>query len=160
MVLAVALTLLLAQAATKPTTTHPSLLSLALPRKAAMSASKVEVLRVNPWIDYITAIRPSSVEQAAAVKVVMTHADHFGIATITDELDQDEVLEPGCGAEHYTPETFPVSWAIRYFDENDNDIGSIYLAANGLCVLAGKAVYSIDPTLLVFLERTYGPLNF
>lgn len=73
---------ILAQATPKPATTHPSLLSLTLTRNAALNAAKVEVLRVSPWIDYIIAIRPPSIEKAAAVKVVMSHADHDGIATI------------------------------------------------------------------------------
>jgi hypothetical protein len=137
-----------------------SLLDLALNGSAATEISRVEVLRINPWVMRVVAVRPWDVGATAAAEAIVRDRDSFGMTSFTAELKQLSVSDEGCGDMTYTYDTFPVAWAIQMYNSTNVSIGSIYLTESGTCILVGRKIYTMDPRLLVFLRRQFNFLNF
>lgn len=124
------------------------------------SVAKVEILRVNPWIARVIAVRPSGIQNSSADRAIVTKFDSSGIAMIMDALRGSALLGKRCYSGNYTYDSFPVGWAVMLFDAGGRDLGSIFLTESGVCAAVAGDVYGVDPSLAIFLRRYFAFMNY
>jgi hypothetical protein len=152
----VAATLLLSLAAAKP----PSALDIILERADVTSVSRIDVLRTNPWIATIVAVRPQGINLSFADRATIGTLDRSGMAAVFGALRNSAILGNRCYEARYTYETFPVAWGVQLFDKGGRELGAIYLAGSGVCAAAHGKVFGIDPSLAIFLRRYFSFMNY
>lgn len=123
--------------------------------------TKAEILRVNPWLETIIAVTPKSIERDYSLKAVVTGKDATGLGAVVDALWGLKLDGKGCyGHSGYTAEGFPASWAVILYDASNSRLGAVYLSNDGLCSVVDGDVYSLDPSLVIFLRRNFSFMNF
>jgi hypothetical protein len=128
---------------------------------ASPQVTKVAVERVDPWIARVLSPSPSAFASGQAqgdAQAMFT--DLPGIESIISTLKNARIAKEGCYGATFTPQTFPVSWAVFLYN-GDSRIASIYLTNNKLCASTGVQMYDVDPLALgVYLERAFSFMNF
>jgi hypothetical protein len=124
------------------------------------SVVKIEVLRINPWIAGVVAVRPSGIQDSNADRAIVTKLDSTGVTAIMNALGDSAVLGKRCYSGNYTYESFPVGWAVLLFDAAGHEVGSIFLTESGVCAATPGDVFGIDPSLVIFLRRYFAFMNY
>jgi len=135
-----------------------SLLTVMGTEKAGVQ--RVSVLRVDPWLQPIQTITPTRVEHAFSQEAVITNVDEASLNSIVDALSNATVYGNGCYNKDYTVAGFRVGWALLLYGDSSRRVGAVYLSENGLCAIISNKLYDVDPSLLIFLRRTFSFMNY
>src|SRR5580700_1296689 len=148
-------TLLLSLAATS----RPSALDTTLGSTDLASISQIDVLRTNPWIATVVAVRPQGINSSYADRATIGTLDKSGMAAVVGALRNSVILGNRCYEASYTYDTFPVAWGVQLLDNARRELGAIYLTGSGVCAAAHGEVFGIDPSLAIFLRRYFSFMN-
>jgi hypothetical protein len=116
------------------------------------------VLRSSPWVSRSLTVTPERIVDSYTAMAAIKKGDAVALRQLNDALKSAGV--DSCYGENYSFKGFPASWALLLYDATGKTIGALYLDERGLCAAVDGKVIGVEPSLIIYLRRTFAFMNY